>query len=370
MGWSRALLPAYALSAVAAVAAVLGSLVVMETATVKLTVPSSKVTANLTITGGPSGRQLTTTHIQASVTDNLQVTTSAIDIPPAYAGGQVVFTCSSSCASSPQLIADGTVVSNSAKTIHYATLNPVQVSSSTKSAKVEVRALVAGTSGNAAANTLTVVDKPIPNVTVMNPAAITGGTDQTASQIVQQSDIDIAQAQLHSRAMQDLNATLKAQAEGLGYLPDGTPSFQYLADHKVGDQVPTFNMTVTASVGATAFSQGQADALMRTALDKKIPKGFQLTTTPIQTTYQIQKAGSAGDVNIKGAAVGVIVPNVTADYLKSRIKGMRVDAAKRQLAVLAPGATIEMVVKPNVPWLPVLQDHIAVTIVIEPAGSV
>jgi hypothetical protein len=369
MGSSRALLPAYALSAVAVLAAVLGSLVVMETATVKLTVPSSKVSTNLTINGGPNGRDLTTTHIQASVTDSVQVTASTVVVPPAYASGQEVFTCSP-CPATPIDLKEGTVVSTApaANKVHFATLAQAQVSAG-KPASVAVRALIPGVGGNVAAKTVTVMDQPITGVTVTNPTATTGGVDSTATQVVAQSDLDVAQALLTTQSTNDLNATLKAQAEGLDYLPDGQPTLTASADHKVGDQVSSFTMTMTATLGAIAFSAGKADALMRAALSKKISKGFQLTTDPIQTAYQIAKPAANGEVTIKGTAVGVVVPNVTADDLRSRIKGMRVDAAKRQLLVLAPGATIDMVVKPNVPWLPVLQDHIAVTIIIEPTGS-
>src|SRR5205807_2423894 len=90
-------------------AAPLGSLLVMETATIKLTVPASKITASRTITGGQSGRDLTTARIEASVTDTQLGVASADVVPPAYAGGSVSFTCNP-CPSSPVAIAQGTVV--------------------------------------------------------------------------------------------------------------------------------------------------------------------------------------------------------------------------------------------------------------------
>jgi hypothetical protein len=43
---------------------------------------------------------------------------------------------------------------------------------------------------------------------------------------------------------------------------------------------------------------------------------------------------------------------------------MRVDAARQQLGLLAPGTTVDISVKPSVPWLPVLEDHINLTIVV------
>lgn len=367
MGSNNLLARAYLLSAVAVVVAVLGSLVIMETATVKLSVPTSTVTANLIISGGQSGQNLTTTRIHADVTDTLQGTASTVVVPAAYANGQAVFACSPCSAIS---IPAGAVVStNTTPSVHYATLETVQLSASNTSATVAIRALVAGPSGNALPNTVTVIDKPIPNVKVQNPKAIAGGADETTGQVIQQSDLDFVQQELSAKVAQDLDATLKAQAEGLRYVADGPPALKVTSDHKAGDQASTFTMTMTATLGAIAFSESAADSLMRNALDQKVPKGFQLTASPIQTSYQVQKSSANGDVTIKGSAVGVVVPNVTADELKARIKGLRVDTARRQLEKLAPGTTVNISVKPAVPWMPVLQDHISLTIVLE-SGTV
>lgn len=355
------LLPAYVLSGIAVLAAALGSLVVMETATVKLVVPASKLVANVTLKGGPHGQDLVTTTIQADVSDSQQGTASMLQVPATLATGQVVFTCSP-CSSSPMPIPFGTTVSTTAG-VHY-DVGSGDVSSTRPSLTVAAHALVGGKAGNTAANTVTVIDKPIPNVKVTNPNPITGGTDATTNQVIQQSDLDRVQLELTAKVSQDIDAALKAQAEGLNYLANGSPTLKVTADHKVGDQVPTFNMTIEATLSAVAFSQAQADNILRGALSQKLPKNFQLTADPIQTVYQVQKPSANGDVSIKGTGTGVMVPNVTAGELKARIRGMRVDAARQQLQQLAPGTTVDISVKPAVPWLPVLQDHINLTIAI------
>lgn len=355
------LLPAYVLSAIAVVAAALGSLVVMETATVKLVVPASKLVANVTMKGGPHGQDLVTTTIVADISDSEQGTASTVPVPATLATGQVVFTCNPCSSTTP--IPLGTTVSTSAG-IHYDVASG-EVSSTHKSVTVAAHAVVPGKAGNAAANTVTVIDKPIPNVTVTNPQQFAGGTDATTNQMIHQSDLDKVQLELTARVSQDVDAALRAQAEGLNYLTDGQPTLKVTTDHKVGDQVATFNMTIAATLSAVAFSQAQADTIMRNALDQKLPKKFQLTADPIQTVYQVQKPSANGDITIKGTGTGVIVPNVTASELKARIRGMRVDAARQQLQLLAPGTTVDITVKPSVPWLPVLQDHINLTIVVE-----
>ena len=361
------LLLAYVFSAVAVLAAVLGSLVVMETATVKVWVPTSRLVANLTISGGKAGHELTTTQIQADVTDTMQGEAGTGTVAATYASGQAAFTCNP-CSSTSTSIPDGTTVSTAAG-VHYSTTGQAEVSTSHTSVTVAIKALLPGPHGNTAAKTVTVIDKPISNVTVTNPQPISGGADATTGQVVQQSDLDRIQLALSAKVAQDLDAILKAQAEGLGYLADGQPTLNVTSDHKVGDAAATFTMTMTGSLGATAFSLSEADALMRAALNQKVPKGYQLTADPIQTSYQADKPNANGDVTIKGSAVGVIVPNVTSEELKARIKGMRVDTARHKLELLAPGTTVDITVKPAVPWLPVLQDHISLTIVLQPSAA-
>jgi hypothetical protein len=242
----------------------------------------------------------------------------------------------------------------------------------------QVIAVDAGMGGNTDKGTITKIvtsaTDPTPNamysgLQVTNKDPITGGAADTTTQVIQQTDLALARTALTAQVSQDLDSALKAEAAGLGYAVDGQPSFTVTTDHKVGDQVPVFTMTMTATEAAIAFSQSQADALMRAALDKKIAKGFQLTADPIQTSYAIVKSSANGDVTIKGSAIGVVVPNVTVDQLKARIKGMQVDAARRQLERMAPGAVVDISIKPAVPWLPVLQDHISLTITIEPSTA-
>lgn len=358
------LLPAYALSAIAAVTAILGSLVVMQTATVKLVVPASKLVVNVTFKGGPHGQDLVTTTIQADVSDSAQGTASALQVAAIPATGLATFTCSP-CSPNEMPIPFGTTVSTAAG-VHY-DVAPASIAPPHTFVQVPIRALVPGKAGNTAANTVTVIDKPIPNLKVTNPQPTAGGTDATSNQVIQQSDLDHVQLALIAKVTQDIEAALKAQAAGLNYLTDGQPTLKVTSDHKVGDQVATFNMTITATLSAVAFSQAQADTLLRGALNQKLPKGFQLTADPIQTIYQVQRSAN-GDVTIKGTGTGVIVPDVTAGELKARIRGMRVDAARQQLELLAPGTTVDISVKPSVPWLPVLEDHINLTIVVVSTG--
>lgn len=371
MGSRHPLLPAYVLSAVALLAAALGSLVVMETATVKVSVPTSKVTASRTINAGPSGRELTTTRIQADVTDTQQGATSSSVVPATYATGNVEFWCSPACPQQ-QTVTEGTLVNVDNFVKQYRTLAAIKVGPQADAhVTVAVSALTAGVAGNTGGNTINKINGcslPPCNLKATNPSAIIGGADASSIQVLQQSDLDSVRSLLTARVTQDLDAALSAQAGGLKFIPDGHPTTTTAADHKVGDKVATFTMTMTATLGAVAFSEVQADALLLATVNQKIPKGFRLTSDPIQTSYLVVHSSSNGDVTLTGSATGVALPSVTAAELKSRIKGMRVEAARQQLRLLAHGTMVDISVKPAVPWLPVIQDHITVTIILEPTA--
>jgi len=353
------------LSVVAVVAAAIGSLVLMETATIKMSVPTSRVVAEKTIIGAQSGRDLTTARIAADVTDTQQGTATTAVTSPTYATGTVQFTCSPCPADG---IPVGTVVSTAAGT-RYETQLRGPIGPPNNGVSVLVRAVLAGKAGNTAANTVTMIVPPMPNVKVTNAAAITGGADAVVNTGITQSDLDSVRSALAAKVTQELIVSLTVQAGGLNFAPDGQPDLAVTTDHKIGEKVATFTMTMEGKLGAVAFSESQADTIMRTTLGEKIPTGFKLTSDPIQTSYLAQHSGANGDLTLKGSATGVIVPSVTADELKARIKGMRVESARAQLERVAPGTTVDITVKPAVPWLPVLQDHINLTIVIETAAT-
>src|SRR6266851_2131667 len=262
MGSRQPLLSAYLLSVVAVVAAAIGSLVLMETATIKMSVPTSRVVAEKTIIGAQSGRDLTTARIAADVTDTQQGTATTAVTSPTYATGTVQFTCSPCPADG---IPVGTVVSTAAGT-RYETQLRGPIGPPNNGVSVLVRAVLAGKGGNTAANTVTMIVPPMPNVKVTNAAAITGGADAVVNTGITQSDLDSVRSALSAKVTQELIVSLTVQAGGLNFAPDGQPDLAVTTDHKIGEKVATFTMTMEGKLGAVAFSESQADTIMRTTL--------------------------------------------------------------------------------------------------------
>ncbi len=363
------LIRAYILSVVVVLVAVLGSLLYMETASVKLSVPPQKLVANVTLSGGQTGADLKTQHIEATVKATQGGTASVVQVGPTFATGRVVFSCTH-CASGVRVqVAEGTLVSNT-RSLGYATQAAATVTR-TRPATVAVRATSTGSSWNTAKATITGIENsPNRNLQVTNPSAISGGADIHPAQVIQQSDFDFVRLALTGTVTNALDAALKAKAVQMTYIADGSPLLTVTSDHKVGDQASSFTMTMTGILGATAFSDNDTRALMRTALEAKVPSGQQLTNDPIEITWQVQRAGPNGAVTVNGSAVGYVSPTLSTNTLRTRIRGFSPAEARKSLERTVPGSTTEIQISPvEVPWLPLIAEHISITVLVEPASS-
>jgi baseplate J-like protein len=360
----RQLFVAYVLSALAVLFAAIGSLLFTETAAVKVWVPPQRVVALVTLAAG-----LQTQRIHADVTDSQQGTASTVVTNPTYAAGQVVFSCSPACKQAPLTIPQGTLITT-AKSLGYTTQAAVMITTTTgSSAPVAVRATAPGAAWNADPSTLTTVaNSPDANLHVTNPAAITGGANPRSAQVIQQSDFDAVRNALTVKVNDELAVALKFNARGMSFVADGVPAINLMSDHNVGDETPTFTITMTGTSGAVAFSESQALALIRTALQAKIPSGDELTNDPIQAVYQIGQANANGDISITGKASGFAIPRLSQQSLRSQIRGLTPAQAATSLQRTAPGSLIEIRISPSaMPWLPVVADHISLTVVVETA---
>jgi hypothetical protein len=359
------------LSAIVVLVAALGSLVYAETATVKLSVPPQKLGATATLSGSQTGGDLKTQHIDATATKSLDGTAMTVFIEPKFATGQVVFkyTCKSgNCQTRPIGVPAGTLVT-SASLLGYATQANATLQSPTWTATVAVRATSPGTAWNTAKNTITAInDNATPDLHVSNPAAIIGGTDGRSAQVIQQSDWDAVLNQLTPMVADALDLALKATAPDMSFINNGPPLMTVTSNHRIGDLTSTFTITMTGRVGATAFSNAEAVRLIRSALDAKIPAGQQLTNDSVEITWQILQTSPNGDITVSGSALGFIAPKVSTDTLRAHIRGLSPTQARKSLEQTVPGSAVEIHVSPGIlPWLPLIAEHIKLTVVVLPA---
>jgi hypothetical protein len=361
---------AYIFSGVAVLVAALGSLMWAETASVKVSVVPQKLVATATLSASQTGGDLKTQHIDATVTQAQEGPASIVLVAPRYAVGEVVFSCASACPTT-LTVPSGTLLATD-KLLGYATQADAVVTP-TRPAKAAVRATAPGASWNTARNTLTVINNSsqYPNgLHVTNPATIEGGSDASSAHMIQQSDWDTLRSAIETKVGDALDLALKAKAVQMSYIANGPPALIVTSDHKVGDMVPSFTITMTGTVGATAFSDTDAQALIRAALDAKVPAGQQLTSDPVEITWQIQQTSPNGDLTVTGTALGFITPKLSTNALRTRIRGLSPADASKSLQRDLPGSTVEIRISPvAVPWLPLIAEHITVTLVVQPAPS-
>jgi hypothetical protein len=352
---------AYLLSALVVLVAAGGSLLYMETASIKLWVPEQSLGVQVTLTSLP------TQHIQANITESQQGSASTVQISPTYASGQVVFSCSPACQRAPVIIAQGQLITT-AKSLGYATQAPATITTTTGSATVTVRATSPGAAWNADVDTLKVIaNNSDSGLTVTNPAAIAGGANARSAQVIQQSDYFAVSEALTIKVTNELGAALNINAHGMLYVGDPEPVITITSDHNVGDETPSFTIKMTGTIGGTAFSESQAKAIVLAALQAKIPPGQELTNDPVQIIYQGQQAAPDTGVIVIAKAEGFVIPKLSPQSLSAQIRGLSPAAAAHSLQRAAPGSLVDIQISPAAaPFLPLIAEHIAVTVIVQP----
>ncbi len=361
-----------------AVLALLGLALVMvllPTANVTVLVAGSRLQADVQLAGAtnldyansPHDFVTQTFEVTDSVSQQVQATghQSIAAIP---AAGEIVFSCSSSAC----------VVRVPANTIvlttdqhRYATRSAVQVTPAAP-ATARVSAVVAGVAGNADPDAIRLLAPEsglAGQLTVTNPAAITGGAEARTATLVQQSDVDTARQALATQLSAKLHDTLKAQGQGLHLIIAPQPDYESEVDHAVGDEVPTFSLTLNATLHGVGWRDEVVHQLLRDRLTAKLPKGYQLTGDPINTTYRVTVTNQDGTVTLEGRAFGFMMPSFSLADLRREIAGRFVGSARDRLLQLPK--VVDVLVRQDplpTPWLPFQTSHIALE-VRETAGA-
>jgi baseplate J-like protein len=357
------------LGAMTVLVAASASLVVMETAAVMVVIPPQRLTATVVLNTAAPGNSINVQRLVVAVTDTAQGTGSSVTIAPAYATGAVTFIYA--CSLDPcqaYTLAAGTVVSTTKGHVRFATVAPVTFGPNDLRPSVAIRALAIGAAGNVGPAWINVIENPPTQVVrVFNPYATSGGVDGRVAQIVQQSDMDMVLAALAPKIQDEVAAAMSAKATGMTYLLDAPPVTAFAADHAVGDETPTFTVTATAKLGARAFSNSEAQVILRHVLQPMVWSGYRLAD-PIHASYQID-AATGDSLVVKAVAVGYAVPGLSSETERVRLKGMGVSEALARLHHDFPGSSADIRTQPlGLPWLPFIADHINLTMVVNPAA--
>jgi len=363
----RRLLRAYLLGVTIVLVAALGSLLYMERATVKLSVEPRRLESDLTLTGGATGSDFNTRVFDNKVVETSKVATNALPIPATSAVGDAAFTCSPNCPGGYSVPA-GTIVA-STDGVQYKSQSIDNIPAAGPVPNVVIKAVIAGATGNTGAGTVTTVVSALPsNVHVINVGPISGGADGRKAHVVEQSALDATRQTLSIKALTDLAAQVQANAGALTYATAGSPVLVVASDYLAGDETPAFTVSVTGTVRAVAFASSDAEALLRTALNNKVPAGFKLIDEPpVRATYTIEAVSPTGQVTITGSSVGYAVPNVSTHTLAMQLRGTSLGEARNRIQHRMPNTTVDIRITPvTLPWLPMFADHISLDVSVLP----
>lgn len=362
---------------------------VLPSATVTVALPSQSYSLSMTYTATASSRLDTNKHTLPS--QNLTFTTTLHGpgqatgkkpVGTVFASGIVVFTNNGTASVHVPI---NTTIQTPGGVMFVTTSDTIVLSGgASNSVSVPVQAALAGASGNVPAGSITTIPPATqtalgqanPGVTislvVSNPQPTAGGGTGSVATITQ-SDVNAAQAKLAPQAQQQVQAFIKKNTASDDVVGKPILKETAAATPPVGSEVKSSSFAVAVSVQAqvlvvrAAEIQAAASQNMTQALKLKKP-GYELASQhPVQIATMkppvVSKDGTS--LSFSFEALGTIVPQVSADQIRSLVSGKTVSAARAELLSkqgnLAALQNASIEVFPGfIPWVPFWQQRITV----------
>jgi len=356
---------------VIAIVALLIGILYLPSATATLSVSGTPVKEDISLLGAPgtaagSADHFATQAIHADESQNLPGTaTGQKQIPAQPSVGEVTFTenCMFLCDSSTTTIPAGVSVSTSDGK-RYLTSKAASVASPRGSATVPVKAVTLGPDGNTGAHTITNIDRNRDfNLSVDNTQATSGGADPRTATVIQQSDIDSLRDVYAKDAMPRVTDQLNSKAKGAKLVLVGSGvQATAKADHAVGEEVGGFTVAIKVSGDGVTFDEAAVKAMLKAALQRKIPQGSQLTSNGA-FTYDPIDATADGHITLNGHASGFYTPIFIETNIRSQLKGMSPSKGQAFLQSLPNVVDARVTQSPfGLPWLPLFSSRITLKI--------
>jgi hypothetical protein len=228
-----------------------------------------------------------------------------------------------------------------------------------------VTAVQAGASGNTEANSIQYINDDFLAVLakVINPEAISGGSDARTANIISQSDIDSVRDIYAKDGVPQVTDQLNSKAQGLKIVLVGSGvQATATADHKVGEEVPGFTITAKVAGDAVAYDEKVVTALLKAALLHKVPQGSQLTTG-FTSKYEATDATADGHITLNGHVSGFYTPIFLEPAIRAHLKGISPSKGRAFLQSLPNVVDARVTQSPfGLPWLPLFSSRITLKI--------
>ncbi|HET9848013.1 MAG TPA: baseplate J/gp47 family protein [Candidatus Dormibacteraeota bacterium] len=341
----------------------LAGVLYLPSASATLLVSGTPIKEDITLRGAVgnpnSGDQFATKTISESESQTLPgVPTGQKQIAAVPASGTVTF--SLNCFLCTETIPKGWTVETADGSRKYATQRSVTLIGPSSAASVPIIATTGGGAGNVDKNTIVKIDgNTDDNLGVTNPDPTAGGVDARTATIIQQSDIDAIRDAYAKDAVPRVQDQMNSKAQGLKLVVvGGAPQVAVTTDKKVGDEVGGFSVTLKVTGDGIAFDDKTVKALLRSAMERKIPQGNQLTNN-VNLSYEPIDAAADGHVTLNGHASGFYIPIFLDSKLRSYLRGMSPGKAHALLQSQPNVVDARITQTPfGLPWLPLFTSHI------------
>jgi len=320
-------------------------------------------------TAAPSGDLAVQTSLQQAQESSPQqqfTATGTKTIPGAQATGQVTFTNDGfECVSFPkntQVQTDSGVKFRT--TDATPTLGRPSICQGTpKSATVGVSAEQAGVAGNVSSGAINHISETSdPAFTVTNDNPTTGGTDPVNKTVVSQQDLDKAKAQLGDPLVQKVKDELRQKAGKDKYLQETEKvDVSETADHKAGDEAQNFNASVQVSGHVTTVDDAAVKQVLMKALEKQVPRDYQLTNDTPAIIYKVASHDDQGNVSFTTSAAGFMATAIDVAGLQKALAGKSPKDAQTYIRTRVDQVDVRIHLSPSfMPWLPWIGNRIEI----------
>ena len=134
------------------------------------------------------------------------------------------------------------------------------------------------------------------------------------------------------------------------------------ADHKVGEEVNGFTVTIKVSGDGVAFDDKAVKQMLKSGLQHKLQSGTQLTSN-VNLSYEAIDAAADGHITLNGHASGFSTPVFLESNIRGHLKGMSPSKAHAFLQSLPNVVDARVTQSPfGLPWLPLFSSRISLKI--------
>ena len=300
-------------------------------------------------------------------------TTGVAAVPLAPAIGQAVYINACAHPSATITLLRGQRLNDPSNQIAFAQTSADVNVPAGKSVTVNIQAVNPGSAGNVGSGVITqIVPNSFDCLSVTNPQATGGGTDPSSKPLMTEADFDAGRAQLeqslHQEIAQQLHASIQNGEKMSETIVFGAPQFN--TDHKPGDNVPTFNGTMTVSGEGDFYIDADVAKAFTQYLQQRVPDNQQLLTeSGIKVDYRILNATTGGHLTFLGNATAYVAPKLDESKILASIVGRPLQGAKFYLQTLPiRSSTIDEQPIP-LPLMPFLGRRIQIHYIVEPGAS-